>query len=304
MFSNIFLVAFAGSVSGVSLFFSVLTVSVLSLSSCWFFLFDGFSYSGDKEFKVSIGFLTFIVLLNGFFSWSQGALNLNGMLITASQTLIPYLIVFSGKRVSDNLLFDFAAMILLFIIPTYFGSTGVWVLKDGTPISSLPLLVSAMSAVVVFKSKLGDLFHLPLGLSKQELMGALFVVAATIASLIFVKAFFGESASVEGLNWQKVLPFGWFTYVIPALFSEIIYRAVFMNWVTKITGSFSMGLVTSAILFGYFETGFIYSSNKIALASGILLGVFNGIAYQRVGSLTVPLLANIGFISTLVLIGL
>ena len=193
---------------------------------------------------------------------------------------------------------------MLFLVPTYYDASEIWVLADGTPVTSLPLLVSAISAVIIFKRKLDGFFHLPFGLSKQEIMGSLFVVVATTASLMFIKTFFGESASLQKLNWSQVLPFGWFIYVVPALFSEIIYRAVFMNWVVKITGSFSLGLFVSAIAYGYFETGFMSSGNKIAFISGISLGVFNGIAYDRIGSLTVPVLANVGFIATLVLLGL
>ncbi|MDB2447272.1 hypothetical protein N9W79_01465 [bacterium] len=303
-FSNVLLIAFSGALAGWSLFFAVLNISVISGMASWFFIFDGFQFSGEGEFKASAGVLSSMVLLNGFFSWSQGHLNLNSMLITSAQSIVPYMIIFSGKRVADNLLFDLAAIGLLFSVPTLFDASELWVLKNGTPISALPLLISAMSAVVIFKFKLTDMFYLPLGISKQEFVGALFVVAATISSLVFVKAFSGQTASVEGLNWATIFPFGWVAYVIPALFGEILYRAVLMNWVTKVSGSFSMGLVVSAVLFAVFESGYLMSDNNIALYSGFFLGLFNGIAYHRVGSLTVPVLANVGYISTLVLLGL
>lgn len=304
VFSNIFLVAVAGSIGGLHLFFAVLTATILTGITSWVFLFDGFRFHGEHEFKGSIGVLSILVLLHGFFGWSQGRLDLHAMLVTASQSLVPYLIVFIGKKFSDNLLFDFSAMTLLFAVPTLFDTADLWVLSNGTPLPVVSLLVSAISSVVIFKFKLSEMFHLPLGVSRQEFIGAIFVIAATVSSMVFLKAFLGESSTVKGLNWSIVLPFGWFTYVIPALFSEVIYRGVFMNWIVRVTGSFSFGLVVSSIMFGIFETGFLQSSNQIALFSGVFLGFFNGIAYQRIGSLTVPILANVGFISTLALLGL
>ena len=43
------------------------------------------------------------------------------------------------------------------------------------------------------------------------------------------------------------------------------------------------------------------SGSNISLFSGFFLALFNGIAYSKTGSLTVPILANVGFMATIAL---
>ena len=266
--ANVFLVAVGTSVAGTSLFFALASMTILASAACWVFIHDGFQLNYENEFKVAIGVLSSIVLLNGFFNWSQGHLNLDAMIFTASQSIVPYLVLLTSKKLRDPKLMELLAIGLLFGVPTFGDTSNIWTLSDGTSLGMVPLLVSSICSVVIFRRHLSEGFCLPLGLSRTEFLGALFVVASTVSSLLFIKAFFGETSTVSGIEWSIILPFGWFTYIIPALFTEVLYRAVLMSWLCKTTSSYSLGLVISSICFAAFETGYMSTGSNISLFSG------------------------------------
>ena len=195
-------------------------------------------------------------------------------------------------------------MSLLFAIPVFFDASQSWVINNSRPTEAIPLLISAISAVVIFKPRLGNAFHLPFDIDREKLLTALFVIVATVSCLVFFKAFAGSKTVVGDLNWSSVLPFGWVTYIIPAVFAEVIFRGVLMNWAEKVTGSLSLAIAVSAIAYGLLETGYLVNESKLALVAGICLGVFNGLAYHKSRSLTAPILGNVGFVIILAILGL
>lgn len=297
--ANLFMFFFMQSQGIKAVFGAAVTTTVLASLFCWNTLFDGLKIRTEKSLSVKTVFLGVFPVVNLFYHWSQTVVDLFAILLTSVQVFAPLYLASVSKRLEDGVLFDLAAIFFLYIIPSNFSEI-LWIASDGTPVEGFGFVVSIVAGVVIFKDSVIESRGLPLALNKVDLSGSVMIVGCAAAFYVLWGALFkGGLTPATAFNWQQVLPFGWCGYLLSAVFIEFIYRALFLNWALKISRSLSFSVFFSALVYGMLESGYLESGDTRALAAAVVFGICSGLAYIKLGSLTVGILAHTGFVMIL-----
>ena len=72
-----------------------------------------------------------------------------------------------ASRLKDRALLELLAIFTIYTVPTFLTSgKGLWSFDGGGEFSVAPFLISIVSAVVLFKNRMGESFALPLRVSR------------------------------------------------------------------------------------------------------------------------------------------